>query len=134
MFDLVYYSSESGNTVRFVSKLSIDSQIYRITDKELIADKPFVLICPTYADGKGVGAVPKEVIRFLNNEQNRKHLKGIIGSGNKNFGSMYALGANIIAKKCNVPILYKFELSGNDKDVAIVNVGLKKFWDKENDQ
>jgi protein involved in ribonucleotide reduction len=126
---LIYFSSKSGNTERFVARLawpaariSIDSDAP--TPKP---DGPFVLICPTYADGEGRGAVPKPVIRFLNNPTNRAQIIGVIGTGNRNFGETYALAGRIIADKCKVPLLYTFELAGTETDIARVRAGLKKL-------
>lgn len=89
--------------------------------------RPFVLICPTYADGEGRGAVPKQVIRFLNDPGKRAWIKGVIGAGNRNFGETYALAGRIIAQKCNVPLLYSFELAGTETDIAHVKTGLERL-------
>lgn len=82
-----------------------------------VLDKPYVMVCPTYADGDGKGAVPKQVIAFLNNEVNRHFIKGVVASGNRNFGEFYAAAGDIIAHKCNVPLLHRFELMGTPDDV-----------------
>ena len=127
---IVYFSSTSGNTERFVQSLGIRSIRIPITMKEdtPIVKEPYVLISPTYANDDGSNAVPKQVIRFLNEKQNREMLQGVIGSGNRNFGENFALGGQVIAKKCNVPLLYKFELSGTINDVTNVKQGMKKLW------
>lgn len=123
--ELVYFSSKSGNTGRFVDRLGLPStRILEETDQLICMSKPFVLVCPTYADGEGRGAVPKQVIRFLNNPDNRNHLLGVIGTGNRNFGDTFALAGRIIAEKCKVPLLYTLELAGTDTDVARVRAGL----------
>ena len=127
---LIYFSSTSENTSRFVSKLG--REVARIPlfakDAPLLATRPFVLVVPTYGGTGGEGSVPKQVIRFLNNPQNRKLLRGVIGAGNTNFGDNYCLAADIIAAKCQVPHLYRFELMGTPEDVARVNKGLDTFW------
>ncbi|MDN3686025.1 class Ib ribonucleoside-diphosphate reductase assembly flavoprotein NrdI [Vibrio sinaloensis] len=89
---IVYYSSASGNTQRFVERLEVDSIRLPINADEPmpILDQPYVLVCPTYADGEGRGAVPKSVIKVLNHAENRAHLKGVIASGNRNFGELFA--------------------------------------------
>lgn len=126
---IVYFSTNSNNTKRFVEKLSFNNE--RIPLKqELFVEKPFVLIVPTYAAPDGKGAVPKQVIRFLNNEKNRSLIRGVISSGNKNFGSTYAIAGDIISKKCNVPLLYRFELAGTNEDVDKVNRGLNEFFNR----
>ena len=87
-----------------------------------------MLVLPTYGGTGGEGSVPKQVIRFLNNPQNRKLIRGVIGAGNTNFGDNYCMAADIIAAKCKVPRLYRFELMGTPEDVARVNNGLDTFW------
>lgn len=126
---IVYFSTKSNNTHRFVENLGRKS--LRIPLKEEVhVDEPYVLVVPTYAAPDGSGAVPKQVIRFLNNENNRKHIKGVISSGNLNFGTTFAIAGEIISKKCKVPYLYRFELAGTDADVDNVNRGLNEFWNK----
>lgn len=127
--DIVFYSSASGNTARFVARLDMAAARIPISpqDEMPAALRPFVLICPTYADGEGRGAVPKQVIRFLNDPANRARIVGVIAAGNRNFGATYALAGRIIARKCNVPLLYRFELAGTDTDTARVRAGLLKL-------
>ena len=124
----VFYSSATGNTRRFVETLGLDT--VRI-EKETRVDRPFVLFCPTYADGEGRGAVPKPVIRFLNDPENRKHIRGVISGGNRNFGTTFGLAGDIISQKCGVPHLYRFELAGNTRDTETVIDGLRAFWREE---
>ncbi|MCA0920741.1 class Ib ribonucleoside-diphosphate reductase assembly flavoprotein NrdI [Pseudooceanicola nanhaiensis] len=130
MGGLVYYSSRSENTARFVTRLGLPAQRIPIDPEAALPapDAPFVLICPTYADGQGRGAVHKQVIRFLNDARNRGLLRGVIASGNRNFGTTFAMAGDVIAAKCKVPVLYRFELAGTDGDVTRVSEGLDKFW------
>lgn len=127
---LVYYSSTSGNTARFVKNLGIRAIRIPTSMKDEMAPitEPYVLICPTYADDDGSKAVPKQVIRFLNNIHNRENMIGVISSGNRNFGHMFAYAGTVISRKCDVPLLYKFELSGTPDDIANVRQGVKKLW------
>jgi protein involved in ribonucleotide reduction len=127
---LIYFSSTSENTSRFVAKLGRDSARIPLHAKDapLLATRPFVLVVPTYGGTGGEGSVPKQVIRFLNNPQNRELIRGVIGAGNTNFGDNYCMAADIISAKCQVPPLYRFELMGTPEDVTRVNQGLDKFW------
>lgn len=127
---VVYFSSASGNTHRFVEMLGTRSiRISRfMKDKPPVVDEPFVLICPSYGDHTGAHSVPKQVIHFLNIAQNRDMIEGVIGAGNRNFGEFYGYAGDIIARKCKVPLLYKFELSGTSTDVVNVRKGLEKLW------
>ncbi|WP_422115476.1 class Ib ribonucleoside-diphosphate reductase assembly flavoprotein NrdI [Brachybacterium sp. UNK5269] len=130
MTNLVYFSSVSGNTKRFVEKLGIPARRIPLYPQEepLVVDEEFVLVVPTYGGGNGRGAVPKQVIKFLNDERNRTHIRGVIGAGNTNFGEAFCLAGDIISAKCQVPHMYKFELFGTPRDVMRVHDGLEEFW------
>ena len=131
---LVYFSSTSGNTARFIEKLGLPAVRIPLhsTERPLIVDEPFVLVTPTYGGGQGrgeeKGAVPKQVIRFLNGEQNRHLIRGVISAGNTNFGAAYCLAGDIISRKCSVPHLYRLELFGTPEDVERVSEGLERWW------
>ncbi|MFT4134937.1 class Ib ribonucleoside-diphosphate reductase assembly flavoprotein NrdI [Microbacterium sp.] len=131
---LVYFSSISGNTARFVEKLGLPAVRIplRASDPAVEVDEPFVLVTPTYGGGQGhgeeKGAVPKQVIRFLNEERNRSLIRGVISAGNTNFGEAYCLAGEIISRKCRVPHLYRLELFGTPEDVDRVSEGLERWW------
>jgi protein involved in ribonucleotide reduction len=130
MGGLVYFSSGSGNTARFVARLDLPALRIpiRADDPQPEPTGPYILITPTYADGQGNGAVPKPVIRFLNDPGRRAGLRGVIAGGNRNFGTTFALAGQVIARKCDVPVLYRFELAGTETDIARVRAGLDIFW------
>jgi protein involved in ribonucleotide reduction len=130
MTNLIYFSSVSGYTARFVEKLGRPAERIPLHAKDapLVADESYVLIVPTYGGGDGHGAVPKQVIRFLNDPHNRALIRGVIAAGNTNFGTAYGLAGDIIAAKCHVPHLYRFELFGTPDDVRAVDEGLDAFW------
>lgn len=128
---VVYFSSATDNTHRFVQKLGLPNvriPLYK-ADEPLIVNEPYVLICPTYGGGAGMTGqnsrpVPVQVIRFLNNEHNRSLIRAVVAGGNTNFGSDYGLAGEVISKKCRVPYVYRFELMGNSEDVRILREGL----------
>ena len=89
MSALVYFSSASGNTTRFVEGCRLDEfgiHTMRIPlrpdEPELHVDEPYVLLTPTYGGGTIGKAVPVQVKRFLNDERNRSDIIGVIASGN----------------------------------------------------
>lgn len=124
---IVYFSSTSGYTDRFVKKVTEHTQRLplRSSDPEVTVDEPFVLVTPTYRTNKRV--VPPQVIKFLNKENNRKHLKGVVGAGNKNFNADYCMAAKEVSRKCEVPFLYDFELLGTPEDVENMQTILKEL-------
>ena len=137
MSNLVYFSSVSENTHRFVEKLDMPAiriPVHgRIEDPEFVRE-PYVLVLPTYGGGRATpdindgGYVPKQVIAFLNNEHNRSLIRGVIAAGNNNFGAEFAYAGDVVSRKCGVPYLYRFELMGTPDDVEAVRVGLEDFW------
>lgn len=130
MAGLVYFSSRSENTRRFVEKLGVKALRLPVdaAEEPPEVEDPFVLVSPTYGGGGQKGAVPRPVIRFLNNPRNRSLIRGVIAAGNTNFGTGYAVAGNIISAKCAVPFLYRFELLGTQEDVDNVRQGLERFW------
>ncbi len=132
MGKIVYFSSASENTLRFVEKLGLPAERIPLKPKDpfLHVDEEYVLIVPTYGGGNIKGAVPKQVVKFLNDEHNRSLCRGVIASGNTNFAEAYCIAGDIISKKLGVPYLYKYELLGTPQDVIKVRQGLEEFWQK----
>lgn len=130
---LIYFSSASENTHRFIGKLGLEAARIplRTNDETIYAHGPYVLVVPTYGGESGRNSIPPQVIKFLNHEGNRSLLRGVIGAGNTNFGTTYCLAADKIAAKCHVPSLYRFELMGTSEDVDRVREGLEDFWTRQ---
>jgi protein involved in ribonucleotide reduction len=138
---VVYFSSVSENTHRFVQKLGLPATRIPLRDGiegPLLVQEPYVLILPTYGGGRANGPdpeaggyVPKQVIAFLNNEHNRSLIRGVIAAGNTNFGAEYCYAGDVVSRKCGVPYLYRFELMGTAEDVEAVRAGLADFWKDE---
>ena len=87
----------------------------------MVVEADFVLITFT----TGLGKVSDTTRDFL--ETNHHYLKGIAASGNKNFGTYFAVAADEISKRYHVPIILKFELSGTPTDVNLFMEGLSKI-------
>ena len=82
---VVYFSSVTDNTHRFVQKLDLPNVRIplRLKDEPLIVNEPYVLVCPTYGGGVSLTGensrpVPRQVIRFLNNEHNRSFIRAVV--------------------------------------------------------
>ncbi len=105
----IVYFSRTGNLEKFVKKLNYSNYVEIVDD--LIMEENYVLLISTI----NFGEVPIEYKKFLKN--NRKYLIGVAGSGNRNWGKNFAIAADKVAKKFDVPIIHKFELSGNEHDV-----------------
>lgn len=109
---IVFYSL-TGQVRRFIKKLDITDTIELKKNQEspLMAED-FILIIPTYEDG----------LEFLDQfvSKNHHYLKGIIGSGNRNFGPEFCHVARRYAKTYDIPIWHEFEFNGTPEDVTTV--------------
>ena len=117
---IAYFSNHSGNTKRFVEKLDNVSIRIPITwdpASPVYAKEEYVLMVPTYGGGSERSAIPKQVKSFLNIEENRNLLRGVVGFGNTNFGDNYCKAAELIAQKTGVPVIARVEIFGTDDDV-----------------
>lgn len=128
---IVYFSNYSENTKRFVEKLT-DAGI-RIPTRPSDAGNfsvgsEYVLVVPTYGGGSESPAIPKPVKIFLNNPQNRDLLRGVIGTGNTNFGEHYCKAADMVSAKTGVPVLARVELLGTQEDVYKVKERLEILY------
>lgn len=131
MYEVVYFSNISGNTHRFVEKLSFTSQripVHWDADEPLLIKNDSVLFVPTYGGGNDDKTVPRQVVKFLNIKQNREKIKAVVGFGNTNFGPHFCAAGEIVAAKLGVPLLYRVEISGTPEDVDEVNERLGTLW------
>ena len=128
---IVYFSNYSENTKRFVEKLNGDSiriPIRASDARDFVVDAEYVLVVPTYGGGNESPAIPKAVKVFLNNPHNRGLLRGVIGTGNTNFGEHYCKAAEMISAKTGVPVIARVELLGTPEDVQIIKQRLEKLY------
>ena len=116
--NLVYFSSVSENTHRFVQKLGVPATRIPLHGR-IEVDEPYVLVLPTYGGGRATpdindgGYVPKQVIAFLNNEHNRSLIRGVIAAGNNNFGAEFAYAGNVVSAQMRRPLPLPLRTDGN---------------------
>jgi len=131
LYEVIYFSNVSGNTHRFVEKLSFTANripVHWNPDEPLLIEKPSVLFVPTYGGGNDDKTVPRQVVKFLNIKANRENIRAVIGFGNTNFGPHFCAAGEIVARKLGVPLLYRVEISGTPEDVQEVNERLETLW------
>lgn len=130
---IVYFSSVTRNTEIFVHNLGYDSTRIPIDSKDSVTvTQPYVLVTPTYGGGETVhgkkaNPVPIQVVKFLNNPENRKYIRGVIAGGNRNFGADFGVAGDVVSQKCNVPCLHRFELQGTQSDIDVVQQGIEVY-------
>ncbi|WP_123739838.1 class Ib ribonucleoside-diphosphate reductase assembly flavoprotein NrdI [Salana multivorans] len=117
---IYYYSSTSGLVRTFAERLG--RPVFNLAEREnrlSEVDGAWVLLTPSYKTGNVANdTIPEAIKRFLRSPHNRRHLVGVMGSGNRNFGAFYQKAAREIAAASGRPILFEFELSGESWDVT----------------
>ena len=116
----------------FIERLGLPAVRIPLNERERIqVDEPYILIRALFGGGGTAGAVPRQVIRFLNDEHNRGVAARRYCFGNRNFGEAYGRAGDVIARKCGVPWLYRFELMGTQSDIENVRKGVTEFWQRQ---
>lgn len=117
----VVYFSLTGNCQKFLSFCKLEEGVVlALKDLDTISE-PYILVTPTI----GFGEVPLRVKKFL--EKNSDYACGVVASGNRNWGTNFAVAADVISKDYNIPVLMKFELLGNRKDIET----FKKIYEEK---
>lgn len=136
--DIVYFSNYSGNTKRFVEKLTNGTNnATRIPidpgtgGRHLVVYNDYVLFVPTYGGGSERSAIPRQVRGFLNVPENRNKLRGIVGFGNTNFGEHFCKAADLISRKTGVPVIARIEIFGTPEDLEKVRERMRILYDNE---
>ncbi|MDD9138944.1 class Ib ribonucleoside-diphosphate reductase assembly flavoprotein NrdI [Fructobacillus sp. CRL 2054] len=137
----VLYTSIEGNTESFINKLKAEAEaagdqlsVLEIGEENDFAHekKPYVILVPTYLNG-GTGTGPEVIEIFTNGlgdyvdyGNNARYLRGVIGSGNRNFNDQYILTAKRYAKKYNVPVIGDYELRGTQREAEKIFARIKE--------
>lgn len=121
---MIVFASRTGNVRSVVSRLNIRSVDIKDID---YVDEPYLIF--TYTDG--IGSIPSHVDDFLT--MNKSYLRGVIASGNMNFGRAYCLSADKISDKYNVPVVAKIELRGTTVDIAKIKKVYKEIFKEKGD-
>jgi protein involved in ribonucleotide reduction len=124
MVRIHYWSSSTRNTAALANKLT--THTIRI-DHEPVDDYT-VLMVPTYEQPRLGDYIPRPVRTWLG--RNGQWVIGVIGTGNRNFGSDYCRAAYDIANHLGVPVLYRAELMGTPADIAAIDTGIQQHWDE----
>ena len=115
VFVKVVYLSLTGKTRQFVKKLDWDFIEISKKNSTVQMEEPYIVITPTYGE-----QVANFFYEFIDFGENRALLKGVAGSGNRNFNTSFCSNSRELASKYGIPLLHCFENQGTDKDVQIL--------------
>ncbi|EEI92524.1 nrdI protein [Sphingobacterium spiritivorum ATCC 33300] len=108
----IYYDSKTGNVQRFMDKLTQITgwQGHKITE-DLEVTEPGHLVTFT----TNFGQVPEQTLLFM--KRASAMISSVTSSGNRNWGRNFGLAADKIAADFDIPLAFKFELSGTMEDI-----------------
>jgi protein involved in ribonucleotide reduction len=115
---VIIYASRTGNVQYICGQLNLPKIEIR---EGLQITEPFMLA--TYTDG--FGQVPVIVENFM--EKNASYCKGIIVSGNRNFGSNFARAGDLLQDKYSIPVIRKLDLRGHVQDYTEIAQAIEKM-------
>ena len=118
----ILFFSITGQTRKFVQKLGFKSTEINPTNPFLEITEPFILITPTYD-----ASMTECLNDFIEYKNNHDFLKGIAGSGNRNFGELFVFTAKNLAVEYQIPLLFAFEYSGTPQDVEQFKKVVRSF-------
>ncbi|TCI26738.1 class Ib ribonucleoside-diphosphate reductase assembly flavoprotein NrdI [Exiguobacterium sp. SH5S4] len=119
---LVVFDSKTGNVRRFCQRLN-GLGVETVHIDEYNTEDPFILITYTTKFGQ----TPETTDRFM--VLHHKNCKGVVSSGNRNWGDYYAKAADNLSFAFGIPVLHKFELFGLKSDLEKVKKEVEKFAD-----
>lgn len=108
----IYYDSKTGNVQRFMDKLTqITGWHAHKIASDLVADEAGHLVTFTTSFGQ----VPGTTLDFM--KANADKIYSVTSSGNQNWGQNFGLAADKISADFDIPLAFKFELSGTMEDI-----------------
>ncbi len=111
MFHL-YYDSKTGNVQRFIDKVvQVTGWTAIRIDKDMLIEESGHLVTFT----TNFGQVPPITEEFVLKNANK--LFSVSSSGNRNWGRNFAVAADKLNANYDIPLAFKFELSGTMEDI-----------------
>lgn len=92
----IVFFSLTGQTRFFIQKLKLEKEPIEITADypDIEMSEPFILLIPTYAEHIGNKTISQDILdpvfEFMETVKNSTLCFGLIGSGDKNFGDLFA--------------------------------------------
>lgn len=117
---MIIYASRTGNIRYIVNKLGLPALDLQMIQEDV---PPFLLF--TYTDG--LGSVPLLVDQFM--QKHAEKCRGIIVSGNRNFGhAMFGRAGDLLASIYNLPLVTKLDLRGTTADYEKIHCFYHSIW------
>ena len=123
----IYYDSRTGNVQRFIDKVvQITGWHAQRIQQDMHIDQEGHLVTFTTSFGQ----IPPLTQEFIQN--NSAYLYSVSSSGNRNWGRNFAIAADKIATNYEIPLAFKFELSGTMEDInQFIDIIKNQYYDSK---
>lgn len=123
----LYYDSRTGNVQRFIDKVvQITGWTAIRVDKDMVITDPGHFITFT----TNFGQIPTISDEFL--IKNATKLYSVSSSGNRNWGRNFGVAGDKIAATYDIPLAFKFELSGTMEDInQFIDIIKNHYYDSK---
>ena len=123
----IYYDSKTGNVQRFMDKvIQITGWSATRIQKDMIVEESGHLVTFT----TNFGQIPANTEDFLNH--NSSKIYSVTSSGNRNWGRNFGVAADKAAANYDIPLAFKFELSGTMEDInQFIDIIKNQYYDSK---
>lgn len=108
----LYYDSKTGNVQRFIDKVTQITgwEAHKISANTVVEKAGHLITFTT-----NFGQIPQLTQDFLARES--ENIYSVTSSGNRNWGQNYGVAADKVSAAYDIPLAFKFELSGTLEDI-----------------
>jgi len=123
----LYYDSKTGNVQRFIDKVVQITgwEAIRI-EKDMDIQEPGHLVTFT----TNFGQIPALTEEFV--AKNTSRIYSVTSSGNRNWGRNFGVAGDKITTTYDIPLAFKFELSGTMEDInQFIDIIKNQYYDSK---
>ena len=124
---ILYYDTKTGNVQRFINKVvQITGWTAIRIEKDMLIEEEGHLVTFT----TNFGQVPAITEDFA--AKNSSKLFSVTSSGNRNWGRNFGVAADKVAALHEIPLAFKFELSGTMEDInQFIDIIKNQYYDSK---
>ncbi len=123
----LYYDSKTGNVRRFIEKvIQVTGWSAQRIQEDMDVEAPGHLVTFTTNFGK----VPTLTEDFMKSHNGK--IFSVSSSGNRNWGRNFGVAGDKVAEMYDIPLAFKFELSGTMEDInQFIDIIKNQYYDSK---
>src|SRR5690606_10550171 len=123
----LYYDSKTGNVRRFIEKvIQVTGWSAHRIQEHMDVEVPGHLVTFTTNFGK----IPTLTEEFMKSHHDK--IFSVTSSGNRNWGRNFGVAGDKVAEMYDIPLAFKFELSGTMEDInQFIDIIKNQYYDSK---